>query len=285
MKVVFSIFGLPVHFLGLMVALGFVAAIIVAYIEVKRKGLNPEKLFDLALYCIMAGVVGARLFYILFYNLSYYLENPLEIFKITEGGLSIHGGLVAAIAVGYAYIRKNKLNFFEYADAIAPGIILAQGIGRVGCDVFGKIMKTPLFWGVNINGQILHPAQIYEFLLDYLVFFILWRKRKHIKYNGQIFIWYIILFAINRGVVELFRINPVVFGWFTVSHLLSVIFIAGALMLMYLMKKGVLGPIAVEQEQTDNIVEEKTAPDVLKDIAIVLAIAAVSLFIYYSAWK
>lgn len=285
MKIVFSIFGFPVHFLGLMVALGFVAAIIVAYIEVKRKGLDPEKFFDLALYCIIAGVVGARLFYILFYNPSFYLKNPLEIFKITEGGLSIHGGLVAAVGAGYLYIRINKLNFFRYADAVAPGIILAQGIGRVGCDVFGKVMKTPFFWGVDINGQILHPAQVYEFLLDYLVFFILWRNRKHIKYNGQIFIRYIILFALNRGIVELFRTNPAILGWFTVSHLLSVIFIAAALALLYLVKKGVLGPVSVEKEEAENSMEERTTLNTLKDIAIVAAITGVSLFIYYSAWK
>lgn len=119
MKVVFSVFGFPVHFLGLMIALGFVAAIIVAYIEVKRKGLDSEKLFDLTLYCMIAGIIGARLFYILFYDFPYYLGHPIEIFKITEGGLSIHGGLITAIVVGYLYMRKNKLNFFKYADAAA----------------------------------------------------------------------------------------------------------------------------------------------------------------------
>ena len=285
MKILFNVFGFPVHFLGVMVAVGFVAAIIVAYFEVKRKGLDAEKLLDLALFSTISGIVGARLFYILFYNLPFYLKNPLEIFNITEGGLSIHGGLIAAIAVGYLYIRMNNLNFFKYTDAVAPGIILAQGIGRVGCDVFGTAMKTPYFWGVNYNGQLVHPAQVYEFLLNYLVFFILWRKRKHIKYNGQIFIWYIILFAINRGVVELFRTNPLILGWFTVSHLLSVIFIVLALTLLYLMKKGILGPIAVEPEEIVNPTGEKRALILLKDIAIVLAIAAVSLFIYYTAWK
>lgn len=151
--------------------------------------------------------------------------------------------------------------------------------------IWGKVMKTPLFWGVNIDGQILHPAQVYEFLLDCLVFVIPWRKRKHIKYNGQIFIWYIILFAINRGVVELFRINPIILGWFSVSHLLSLAFIAGALILLYFMKKGTLGPISVEQDEIEDSMEEKVALNTLKDIAIVITIAAVSLFIYYGAWK
>jgi len=87
------------------------------------------------------------------------------------------------------YIRKHKLSFFKYADALAPGIILGQGIGRVGCDVFGKAMTVPYAWGIEHQGQLLHPAQVYEFLLNYLVFFILWRKRKSIRYDGIILRW------------------------------------------------------------------------------------------------
>jgi len=285
MKILFHIFGFPVHFLGLMIAVGMMAAIIVAYFETKRKRLDYDKLFDLILYCMIAGIVGARLFYILFYNFPYYLGHPIEIFRITEGGLSIHGGLISAIAAGYFYIRKNKLDFFRYADALAPGVILAQGIGRVGCDVFGKVTQTPLFWGVNVSGQLLHPAQVYEFLLDYLVFFILWRKRKHIDYNGQIFIWYIVLFAVNRGIVEFFRINPLIYGWFSVSHLLSAAFIAGALIFLHFMKKGTLGPVSVETDQMESPAKADAWYNIFMDIVIVAGIAVISLFIYYSAWK
>lgn len=277
MKELFHIFGIPINFFGVMIALGMLAGVFIAYHEVKRKKLNVDKLFDIALYSIISAVVGARLFYILFYNLSYYLENPVDIIKINEGGLSIHGGLLGAFIFAFFYFRKQKLNFFKYADAMAPGIILAQGIARIGCDVFGKVMSIPRPWGIEREGQLLHPAQAYEFILNYLVFFILWRKRKNIKYNGQLFVWYIILFSINRGVVELFRINPSVIGWFSISHLLSLLFIAAAIVFMYIAKKK-------NNDVPVDSLEDVSAHrlDWLKDILITLALIAVSLLIYYT---
>lgn len=277
MKELFHIFGIPINFFGVMIALGMLAGVFVAYREVKRKKLDVDKLFDIALYSIISAVVGARLFYILFYNLSYYLENPVDIIKINEGGLSIHGGLLGAFIFAFFYFRKQKLNFFKYADAMAPGIILAQGIARIGCDVFGKVMSIPRPWGIEREGQLLHPAQAYEFILNYLVFFILWRKRKNIKYNGQLFVWYIILFSINRSVVELFRINPSVIGWFSISHLLSLLFIAAAIVFMYIAKKK---NNDVPVDSLEDVTVHKL--DWLKDILITLALIAVSLLIYYT---
>ena len=279
MKVLFHVFGVPIQFFGVMIAIGMLAGIFVAHKEIKRKGLDTENFFDIVLYSIISAIVGARLFYIIFYNPLYYIENPIEIFKVYEGGLSIHGGLLGAFIVDFVYIKKHKLNFFKYADAIAPGIILGQGIGRIGCDVFGKPISSILPWGVSYGGQLLHPTQVYEFVLNYLVFFILWRKRKNVKYNGQIFILYIILFSINRGVVELFRVNPSIIGWFSISHLLSAIFIIGAFILMYMIKHGTFGPTATKIE----VATEKKS-DLLKDILIVIGLILASITIFYMAW-
>lgn len=276
MKILFHVFGIPISFLGTMIAVGILLGILVAQSEIKRKGLNVDRFLDIVLYSIISAIVGARLVYIVFYNFSYYLKNPIDIFKITEGGLSIHGALIGAFIFGFLYIRKHKLSFFKYADAMAPGIILGQGIGRVGCDVFGKAMATPFFWGVQRQGQLLHPAQVYEFLLDYLVFFILWRKRKSIKYDGQIFVWYVILFAINRGIVELFRINPSVIGWFSISHLLSVFFIIGALALMYLAKNKANNAL-----KFINARQASTKSEVIRDIIGIVLLIAISLVIFY----
>lgn len=277
MKVLFHIFGIPVHFFGVMIALGMLAGIFVAYLEVKRKKLEVEKLFDIALFAMISAVVGARLFYILFYDLSYYIKNPADIIKINEGGLSIHGGLLGAFIFAFFYFRKHKLSFFKYADAIAPGIILGQGIGRVGCDVFGKVMSVPRPWGIERQGQLLHPAQVYEFLLNYLVFFILWRKRKSIRYDGQLFIWYVILFSINRSVVELFRYNPTVVGWFSISHLLSVLLITGAVLLMLFAKRKRINIPANNSEDVPVHTMDR-----LKDIMIFLALIVVSVIIFYA---
>ncbi|NJD01626.1 MAG: prolipoprotein diacylglyceryl transferase, partial [Ruminiclostridium sp.] len=233
--------------------------------------------FDIALYSIISAIVGARLFIILIYNLSYYLKNPVDVFKINEGGLSIHGGILGALIFVFFYFRKQKLSFFKYADAIVPGVILGQGIGRIGCDVFGKVMSTPLPWGIERQGQILHPAQVYEFLLNYLVFFVLLRKRKSIRYDGQLFLWYIILFSINRSVVELFRNNPSVVGWFSISHLLSLFFIIGAIIVMYFIRKKKF-EIPAENEGNKSV----DLKDLVKDILITLILMAVSLMIFYA---
>ncbi|MGE5633060.1 MAG: prolipoprotein diacylglyceryl transferase [Caulobacteraceae bacterium] len=277
MKVLFYLFGFPVHFFGTMIALGILAGLAVAYFEVKRKKLNIDRMLDIVLFSAISAVITARLFYILFYDLSYYVKNPLDIFKIYEGGLSIHGALLGAFASAVFYVRKHKLNFFKYADAMAPGIILGQGIGRVGCDVFGKVMAVPYAWGVKVQGQLLHPAQVYEFLLDYLVFFILWRKRKSIRYDGQLFIWYIILFSISRGVVELFRYNPSIIGWFSISHLLSLVFIAGAVILMMVIKKKRINAEAVTKEDTSV-----RALEWVRGLLVILVLVAVSLLIFYT---
>lgn len=258
-----------------MTAIGVLIGFFVAKKEVKRKGLNVDKLYDLAMYAVISGLLGARLFNVLFYNLSYYIENPMDIIRITDGGMSIHGALFAAFIVSFIYIKKNNLSFLNYADAIAPSIILGQGIGRIGCDVFGKSMTTPYFWGVKYHDQIVHPVQAYEFLLDYLVFFILWRKRKNTKYDGQLFFTYIILFSLNRGIIEFFRINPLIFGWFSISHLLSLLFIIVSLIIMYIVKNKSKKATII---QPQNVVSDGW----IKDILMLVFIASISLFVFYT---
>lgn len=276
MKVLFYFFYFPVYFFGLMISIGILAGIFIAYLEIKRKKLDINAGLDIVIYCIAAAIIGARLFFILFYDLSYYIENPIEIIMINEGGLSIHGGLASAFIVAFFYMKKHKLNFLKYADAMAPGIILGQAIGRVGCDVFGKTMTLPLPWGINYQGFLLHPTQVYEFLLNYLVFFILWRKRQNTQYDGQIFVWYLLMFAFNRSVVELFRINPVIIGWFSISHLLSIIFVLAALILMIYAKKKKTAGLP---DKMSIITDSKT--EWIKDFTITIALAAVSLVIFY----
>lgn len=279
MKILFTVFGIPVHFFGIMIAIGVLAGVYVGQREAKCKGLNIERYYDIVLYGILSAIAGARLFYILFYDFGSYMENPIRILKVNEGGLSIHGGLLGAFIFGFFYIRKHKLNFFQYADAAAPGIILGQGIGRIGCDVFGKPVTESIFWAVRYGGQLLHPVQVYELMLNYLVFFILWRKRRTIRYDGQLFFWYVILFSINRGIVELFRINPSVAGWFSISHLLSLAFILGAAVCMLLIKRYSRS----YEAKSGALSAEKGV--LLKEILVLLGLMIASLAIYYGAWR
>ncbi len=280
MKILFDVFGFPIYFFGVMIALGLLAGILVAYMEVKRKGLETERVFDLAIYGLIFAIVGARLFYIMFYDLSYYIKNPVDILLIREGGLSIHGGLIGAFIFGFYYFKKHKLSFLQYADAIVPGIILGQAIGRVGCDVFGKVMNTSLPWGIVRQGQLLHPTQVYEFLLNYTVFFILWRKRKSIKYNGQLFIWYLVLFAINRSVVELFRYNPSIIGWFSISHLLSIGLILIAFIIRAIIMKSKNSIISLDKSGKEIVTDKSSSW--YKDLLVVTVMIIISIIIFYT---
>lgn len=223
MKPLFSIGPFTIYFFGFMIAIGALAGILLFIREAKRRKMNHKLLMDIAIYSLFGGIVGARIVYVLIYNPSYYFANPMEVFFIQNGGLSIHGGILGGLIVGYFLLKRHKLPIWETFDVIAPSLILAQGISRIGCDVFGGPISSVLPWGIEIDGELLHPAQAYEFLLDYLLFGYLWLRLKKPSYTGQVFLHYLIGYLAIRGIVEFARINPMVVGPFSVSHVMSLI--------------------------------------------------------------
>ena len=270
---IFRIGNFSIYIFGITIALGMLAGLWIMLKEAKRKELNNDKMFDLVIYTILAGLIGARLYYVVAFNLEYYLKNPIEILYVHQGGLSIQGSLIGGILVALWYIRKNNLNFWKVADAFAPGIILGQAIGRIGCDVFGIPMKTLYPWGVKVGSQILHPAQIYEMLLNLILFAYLWTMRGKSKYNGEIFIKYIIGFSINRAIVEFFRTNPIVYKPFTIAHVTSLIVIIIALIVNRKIKNNSLN----EQETAAN----SAATVGFADYSLIFSIAVIGTWFYY----
>ncbi|KXS37611.1 MAG: phosphatidylglycerol:prolipoprotein diacylglycerol transferase, partial [Candidatus Frackibacter sp. T328-2] len=213
-------------------------------------------------------------YYVLAFNPSYYLKNPVQIFMIQNGGLSIHGSLIAAIGFAIIYTKYKKLSFWRIADTFAPAIILGQAIGRVGCDVFGTAMQTAYFWGVKINNQLLHPVQIYESILNYVLFAVLWNLRDRIKYNGQLFLYYLIGFSFNRGVVEFFRTNPMVIEPFTIAHVTSLIIMIVALFVMVYLRK---------QKKFVNEIKIDARNKLIGNVAT-LGMIILSIMIYYKIY-
>ncbi|MEW9095579.1 MAG: prolipoprotein diacylglyceryl transferase [Clostridiaceae bacterium] len=227
----FRIGHFSIYLFGVAVALGVIVGMLIMSIESKRKGLDSDKILDLALYTILAGIIGARAYYIVAFDLSYYIQNPKEIFLISSGGMSIQGALIGGTLFALWYTKKKNISFFEVADVAAPAMAIGQAIGRIGCDVFGIPMKNVYPWGINIEGQILHPAQMYEMYLNLILFIFLWSRRDKIRYNGELFIKYIIGFSINRALVEVFRSNPLVVGPLSIAHITSIIIIILALII------------------------------------------------------
>lgn len=272
MKELFSMGPVHIYFFGLMIGIGIVAGSIFAIKQAEKRGISEDIMLNLIMIVVISGILGARLYYILFYNPSFYFSNPREIIKISEGGLSIHGGIFSAVAAGYIYSIKSKIPFLKLADITVMGVALAQGIGRVGCDVFGKPMTNIMPWGINYNGQVLHPAQVYEFILDYILFIFLWRRSYKKKFEGELFIIYLIAFSVIRGIVEFFRINPVIWGPFSISHLLSLGLVIIGLIVYKLISKSSMGNI---NSFMQNRVKLRTS------VLHLFALIVLSLFIFY----
>lgn len=270
----FKIGNFTIYLFGVMIAIGMLVGIYLMQSEAKRKGLDTDNMLELAMYTLIASVVGARLYYILVFNPNTYIQNPAEIFSFRDGGLSIQGGLIGGILFAFWCTKRKKISFWTAADAFAPGIVAGQAIGRIGCDIFGIPMKTSYPWGIVINSQLLHPAQMYEMILDLILFVYLWNRRGKIKYNGQLFINYIIGFSINRFIIEFFRTNPVVIKPFTVAHITSIVIIIVALIIRNVIKSK------EKMEETD--LEDNNVKIYVYEYILVVLVGVIGMFIYYN---
>jgi len=269
----FKIGHISVYLFGLMIAIAIIVGLLLAYKEAIRKGIDANEYLDFLLYLVLFGIIGGRLGYIIFFNPKYFISHPLDIIKINNGGMSIQGAIMFATLFAIWYTKKHNKNFWVFADIVAPSLALGQAIGRIGCDVFGVPMSKKWFWGVPYNGQWVHPAQVYEFTLDYILFFVLWRKRKNVDYNGQLILWYLIFFSVNRGIVEFFRTNTIVFGPFSIAHVLSAVIIVAGLCAMYVLKKR-----SRDEVKGNEVVSRGEA---IEDGLIVTLLYIISLMIYY----
>ncbi|MGA2193089.1 MAG: prolipoprotein diacylglyceryl transferase [Nitrospirota bacterium] len=213
--ILFKLGPLTVHTYGLLIATAFLAAMTFAAHEGKRKGIDPDRMLDLGLWILVAAIVGSRVFQVAVEH-KYYFRNPIEILEIWKGGLVFYGGFIFAVFVGVWYLSKHKMPVWKTADVLAPCIALGQAIGRLGClsagCCFGK--PTSLPWGITFTdpdslanplGLPLHPTQAYESIGDFLIFAFLFLYRKRIKFDGQLFWMYVIMYSVLRFVIEFFR--------------------------------------------------------------------------------
>lgn len=240
--ILFKIGPFPVHTFGVLHALAFGVGVWWAYRGAKRYGLEPQRIIDLSVVIFIWALVGARIFSVLFDgNLKWYLEHPHEILAVWKGGLTFYGGFLFGLAAGVWYLKKHHLNGWKIADIMAAGLALGGAVGRLGCffsgDSFGK--PTDLPWAVTFfdphglapTGVPLHPTQFYSVITNLLVFgaLIWWRKKQ--KFEGEIFLVYLLLYAVTRSFVEVFRNDPrgVYFdGLISTSQIISLIIAAVA---------------------------------------------------------
>lgn len=260
-----SIFGFPIAFYGMIIGCGMLLGLFVATKEYVRSGYKADDIQDFALWVIVLGIIGARIYYVIF-EWDYYSKHLLEIPNIRQGGLAIYGGVLMALFTCIVYTKKKKLDFFPMADAGVLGLILGQAIGRWGnffnAEAFGgytdsllamrikESIVNPAMINENVRSHILllddisyiqvHPTFLYESVWNLCVFFFLLWFSKRKKFKGQVFLLYLGLYGFGRFFIEGLRADSLMlFGTgIAVSQALSLVLVLASVILqIFFLKK------------------------------------------------
>lgn len=233
----FSIFGFEIALYGVIIACGMMLGITLASKMAPKNGLSSENVWDFIFYAIILGIVGARVYYVVF-RWEDYRDNIIDVFNIRQGGLAIYGGLIVGFTVMFVYCWRKKVKALDLADTVVPGIALGQAIGRWGNftnrEVFGEytdnilamrlpvemVRKSDISASIaehmtdGINYIQVHPTFLYESLwnLGLMIFLILWTPRK--KFSGQVMSFYFLGYGIGRFWIEAIR-TDVLYLWNT----------------------------------------------------------------------
>ena len=237
-RVAFTIFGLDIMWYGVLMASAMILCVLLALKEGKRVNISEDDILNLAIVSIPCGLIGARLYYVIF-NWSWYSKHLSEILNFRGGGMAIHGALIGGILAGFIYTKIKKINFFKMADTVMIGIPLGQAIGRWGNYINGEAHGGPtsLPWGIMVNGVKVHPTFLYESIWDLAIFIFIWSFRKKKKYEGQLAIYYLILYSLGRFFIEGLRADSLMIGPLRMAQVISLITIIVCLILHKILSK------------------------------------------------
>lgn len=252
-KVAFSIGGFNIYWYGILITAGLLLAIVFGLKSAKKYGLDTDRMIDVIIAGMFGAFIGARLYYVVF-NLDRY-DSFYEIINVRDGGLAIYGGLIGAILVGFIFARIRKLKFAPMLDLAAQGFLIGQAIGRWGNffnrEAFG--CNTTLPWAMtsedikayllSVPGQTssmgVHPTFLYESLWCALGFLALWLYSKHRKFDGEVFLLYLIWYGSGRFFIEGLRTDSLMLGNLRVSQALSAICVIAALILLFVKRSKI----------------------------------------------
>jgi len=221
---------ITVYSYGAMLALAFFIATSLAMRRAKSENIPSGKILDLSLFILITGIIGSRALHVILHwpDFSY---APLRIFLLNEGGLAIYGGFALAVPLSMWFAKKTNLPPWKTADMLSPYAVLAQAIGRIGCFLngccYGK--TTDSFFGVYFPGHITktHPTQIYSFLALILIFIALRYSYRRRRFDGEIFLNYLLLYSLFRFFIEILRgDNPIFAFGFTLPQCASLLLCA-----------------------------------------------------------
>jgi phosphatidylglycerol:prolipoprotein diacylglycerol transferase len=261
--VIFSIGSFKLQYYGLMYIVAFGVTYFLAWYRIKRETrfeISADQLKDVMTFIILGLIVGARLGYVVFYNLPYYLKHPLEIilpFSFSNGfaftgisGMSYHGGLIGVIFAGWLYVRKNELNPWDVIDLFSPAAPLGYTFGRLGNfingELYGRVTTSPIgmYFPLDDTNKLRHPSQLYEaFFEGIFLFAVLWSIRKLKLPKGSMIALYLIGYGLVRFFIEFFRepddhLGFVIFSFSMGQVLCAFMIVAGGLLYYYLWRNG-----------------------------------------------
>lgn len=261
-RISFNIFGLGIYWYAIIIFIGFSLGLLLAVNEAKKTNQNTEDYMDFAIFASAMGLIGARLYYVIF-SWDEYKNNLIKIFALREGGLAIYGGIIAGIIAAVIFTRVKKIDFLKFTDTLAPSLILGQIIGRWGNffnrEAFGgytdglfamrymkeqvyNISNSVLDKTININGidyiQV-HPTFLYESLWNLCIFIILLILRRRKNFDGEITSVYIFGYALGRVWIEGLRTDQLLIGntQIAVSQLLSAVLIFISIGVFFFLRK------------------------------------------------
>lgn len=198
----FTVGGITIYTYGVCVALGFFIAIQYAIKYSVNTGATKNQLYDLFFYIILAGIIGARLLYVLI-EFKYFISNPLEIFQLWKGGLVYYGGFIGAVVVAFIYLKFKKISMPKILDVFVPALALGHFFGRIGCFFSGCCYGRECDLAFAINNR--YPTQLFEAFCNLIIFFVLHQFNKKEHKPGLTFLLYLIVYPGMRFIIEFFR--------------------------------------------------------------------------------
>lgn len=246
-----------IAYYGIVICFGMMGGVLLAATIAKRSGQNPDDYYDIALYAILFAIVGARLYFVIF-NWDYYSQDLLRILNVREGGLAIYGGVIAAVITVFIFCKKKKLDFGLVADTAGPGLVLGQCVGRWGnffnreafgdyCDnIFAMQLPVSAVRSNEITAKLwehaqvidgvtyiqVHPTFLYESMWNFALLILLLVYWKHRKFNGEVFLLYLLGYGLGRFWIESLRTDQLILPVLNVpvSMVVAACMVVGALL-------------------------------------------------------